>query len=119
MNNMEQSKEMVKIAYKALDEKKANNIVILDIASVTPIADYFLICDASNVNQLGALTDEVEQQMYKAGFTQQQREGHKDSPWVLLDFGDIIVHIFDKENRGFYNLERIWADGKRVEIEEL
>lgn len=116
---MEQSKEMVKIAYKALDDKKANEIVILDIAQITPIADYFVICDASNVNQLAALTDAVEEQMYKAGYKQQQREGQKNSPWVLLDFGDVIVHIFDKENRGFYNLERIWADGKRVAIEEL
>ncbi len=116
---MEQAKNMARIAYKALSEKKANDIVILDIAQVTPIADYFVICDANNVNQLSALTDEVEDKMYEAGYTQQQREGQKDSPWVLLDFGDVIVHIFDKENRDFYNLERIWADGKRVDIEEL
>ena len=117
---MVEAKKMVEVAYRALDEKKGRDIVIIDISEITPIADYFVICDGSNPNQVAALTDSVEEEMHKAGYEQKQREGQKTSAWILLDYGDVIVHIFDQENRGFYNLERIWTDGKRIaSLEEL
>ena len=117
--SMETSKEMVKIAYAALDDKKAEDIRIIDIAGVSVLADYFIICNGSNESQVRALVDNVEEELAKAGFDAKQREGYGLGNWVLLDFGSIIVHVFDKENRLFYDLERIWRDGKYVNVEEL
>jgi ribosome-associated protein len=106
---------MVKTAYAALDDKKGHDICVIDISKISIIADYFIICDGGSESQVRALTDSVEEKMHKAGFEQKQQEGHHSSSWVLLDYGDIIVHIFDRENREFYNLERIWNDGIRIE----
>lgn len=116
---MEQSKKMAKLAYAALDERKGEDITIIDISQVSVLADYFIIANGSNDNQVRAMVDEVEEQLGKAGFELKQREGYGLGSWVLLDFGNIIVHVFDKENRLFYDLERIWRDGKFVEVEEL
>lgn len=116
---MEQGKEMARLACKALDEKKGEDIRVIDIASVSVLADYFIIANGSNDSQVRALVDNVEEYLEKAGFSLRQREGDGKGGWVLLDFRDIIVHIFDKENRLFYNLERVWKDGKMVEVEEL
>ena len=108
---MEQSKKMAKLAYAALDERKGEDITIIDISQVSVLADYFIIANGSNDNQVRAMVDEVEEQLGKAGFELKQREGYGLGSWVLLDFGNIIVHVFDKENRLFYDLERIWRDG--------
>lgn len=116
---MTQAKEMAKIAYQALEEKKGEDVRILDISQVSTIADYFIIANGSNSNQVNALVDNIEEQMGKAGFDCRQREGYHTGAWVLLDFGDVIVHVFDKENRLFYNLERIWSDGREVTIDEI
>ena len=117
---LKNSKEMAKLAIAGLEEKKANDIKILDISDVSVLADYFIICDGSSDSQVHTLTVNVEEQMHKAGYEQKQREGQRSSSWILLDYGDVIIHIFDKENREFYNLERIWNDGIRVEdIETL
>lgn len=116
---MEQSKKMAKLAYAALDERKGEDITIIDISQVSVLADYFIIANGSNDNQVRAMVDEVEEQLGKAGFELKQREGYGLGSWVLLDFGNVIVHVFDKENRLFYDLERIWRDGKFVEVEEL
>lgn len=116
---MEQSKEMARLAYHALDERKGEDIVMIDISLVSVMADYFLIANGSNENQVRALVDNVEEELGKAGYHVKQREGYGLGSWVLMDYGEIIVHVFDKENRLFYDLERIWRDGKRVEIEEL
>ncbi len=116
---MEQSKKMAKLAYAALDERKGEDITIIDISQVSVLADYFIIANGSNDNQVRAMVDEVEEQLGKAGFDLKQREGYGLGSWVLLDFGNIIVHVFDKENRLFYDLERIWRDGKFVAVEEL
>ena len=112
---MSQSKEIVKLAVAALEEKKGEDIKIIDIEGVTVIADYFVIASASNTNQTQALVDGVEERLYKAGYTCRQREGNANSTWVLMDYGDVIIHIFSKEDRLFYDLERIWLDGKIVE----
>lgn len=116
---MEQSKQMAKIAYEALDERKGEDIKVIDISSVSTIADYFIIANGTNDNQVRALVDNVEEQLAKAGYYAKQREGVGLGSWVLLDFGEIIVHVFDKENRLFYDLERIWRDGKVVDVEQL
>lgn len=117
---MSRIKDMVKTAYTALDDKKGHDICVIDISGISTIADYFVICDGSSDSQVGALTDNVEEKMHEAGYEQKQREGMRNSSWVLLDYGDVIIHIFDRENREFYNLERIWNDGKRIEnIDEL
>lgn len=116
---MNQAKEMARIAYDALSDKKGEDIKVIDIAGVSVLADYFLIANGNSDSQVSALVDNVEEQLHKAGYPLKQREGQASGKWVLLDFGDIIVHVFDKENRLFYDLERIWKDGKNVEIDEL
>ena len=116
---MEQARKMARIACTALDEKKGEDIKVIDIAGVSVLADYFIIANGSNESQVRALVDNVEECLHKAGFVLKQREGYGTASWVLLDFGDIIVHIFDKENRLFYDLERIWRDGVDVDIETL
>ncbi|MGC4019628.1 MAG: ribosome silencing factor [Muricomes sp.] len=116
---MEKAKEMARIAYNALDEKKGEDIKVIDIAGVSVLADYFIIANGSNESQVRALVDNVEECLLKAGYQLKQREGYGSGSWVLLDFSDIIVHIFDKENRLFYDLERIWRDGKDVDISSL
>ncbi len=116
---MNQSKEMVKIAYHALSDKKGEDIKIIDITGISVLADYFIIANGNSDSQVNALVDNVEEELHKAGYTLRQREGQASGSWVLLDFGDIIVHVFDKENRLFYDLERIWKDGKDVKIEDL
>ena len=116
---MNQSKEMAKIAYNALSDKKGEDIKIIDITAISVLADYFIIANGNSDSQVNALVDNVEEELHKAGYPLRQREGQASGSWVLLDFGDIIVHVFDKENRLFYDLERIWKDGKDVTIDEL
>ena len=117
--DMEKSKKMAKIAYQALDDKKGEDIRIIDISQVSVLADYFIICNGSNESQVRALVDNAEEELAKEGFQVKQTEGQGLGNWVLMDFGDIIIHVFDKENRLFYDLERIWSDGKQVDISEL
>ena len=113
------SLEMVKLAIEALEDKKAEDIKVIDISEVSVLADYFIIAGGSNRSQIQALSDNVEEKLGKEGVYTKQIEGYDTANWVLLDFGDIIVHIFDKENRLLYDLERIWRDGKMIEIENL
>lgn len=113
------SKEMARIAYDALSNKKGEDIKIIDISEVSVLADYFIIANGNSDSQVGALVDSVEEELLKSGHKLIQREGKASGRWVLLDFGDIIVHVFDKENRLFYNLERIWKDGKTIDISAL
>lgn len=117
---MEQrSMEMAKLAIEALEDKKAEDIRVIDISEVSVIADYFLIAGGSNRNQIQTLCDNVEEKLGRAGYLCRQKEGYDTANWILMDFGDVIVHIFDKENRLLYDLERIWRDGKMVETDSL
>lgn len=116
---MEHAMEMARIAYDALSDKKGENIQIIDISGVSVLADYFIITDGTSDSQIKALVENVDEKMTKAGYTLRQQEGLSSGSWVLLDYGDIIVHVFEKENRAFYNLERIWSDGTPVEREKL
>ena len=113
------SKELTKLAVAALEDRKAEDVTVIDISEISPIADYFIIADGNNKNQVQAMVDNVQEELFKAGYEMKQMEGYREGNWILLDFGDIIIHIFDKENRLFYDLERIWKDGKEVSIEEL
>ena len=113
------SKELAKIAVNALDDKKGEDITIIDISEISVLADYFIIAGGSNRSQIQAMADNVDECVSKNGGTLKQIEGYDAGNWVLLDFQDIIVHIFDKENRLFYDLERIWRDGKIIEAKDL
>lgn len=110
-------KEMARLAIEALEDKKAEDIRVIDISQVSVIADYFIIANGTNKSQIQTLSDAVEEKLGRAGYLMKQKEGFRNANWVLLDFGDIIVHVFDKENRLFYDLERIWRDGKSVDAE--
>ena len=114
---MDQEKEMVKLAIKALEDKKGEDIRIIDIREVSVLADYFIIASGSNANQVQAMTDNVEEILGQAGYEPRQIEGYRSANWILMDYGDIIVHVFCREDRLFYDLERIWRDGKVVETE--
>lgn len=113
------SSEIAKLAVTALENKKAEDIRIIDISEVSVIADYFIIANGTNRSQIQALSDHVAETLGRAGVTLKQMEGYDNANWVLLDFRDVIIHIFDKENRLFYDLERIWRDGKMTEAENL
>ncbi len=108
--------EIVKKAAEALEDKKAEDIKVIDIREVSSIADYFIIANGSNQNQLSAMQDAVDEAMYKSGLHARQVEGNQNSTWILIDYNDIIVHLFSKEDRLFYDLERIWKDGKIIEL---
>ncbi len=116
---MSNALEIVKMAKTALEAKKAHDIKVIDIRDVTVIADYFLIADGSNPNQVQAMVDNVEEVLGKAGYECRQIEGYGTGGWILMDYGDIIIHAFCKEDRLFYDLERIWRDGKMLEDGEL
>ena len=106
---------MVRLACGALEAKKAVDIKVIDIHQVSVVADYFIISTANNPNQVQAMVDHVEETMGRAGYELKHVEGARGSSWILMDFGDVILHIFDEENRLFYDLERIWRDGVLVD----
>ena len=111
--------ELVKLAVGALENKKAENITVIDISEVSSIADYFIIADGSNSNQLAAMQDAVDEVFYKNGIHAKQVEGNMHSTWILIDYHNVIVHLFAKEDRQFYNLERLWKDGTILDLNNL
>ena len=116
MNN---SKEMTSLAIKALEDKKGNDIRVIDIQDISIIVDYFIIASGSNRNQVQTMADYVEEVLGRSGYEPKQLEGYGTATWILMDYNDIIVHIFSEEDRLFYDLERIWRDGKSVSIDEF
>lgn len=112
----EKIKEMALLAVQTLEDKKAEDVCVIDIRNISVIADYFIIAGGNNLSQIQALSDAVEEKLGKAGYPLKQIEGYQTANWILLDFGDIIIHIFDRENRLFYDLERIWQDGRKVDL---
>ena len=119
MSTVSTEKMMAQIACKAIDDKKGQDIKVIDIHTVSVIADYFVIASGTNSNQVQAIVDNVEEQLGRAGFEPKQIERNRNSSWILMDYGDVIVHVFDEENRLFYDLERIWRDGKVLEMDEF
>ena len=116
---MTKETEMTRLACQALEEKQGRDIKVIDIHEVSVIADYFVIASGSNMNQIEAMVDNVEEVLGRAGFEPKQIEGSKNSSWILMDYGDLIIHIFDEENRLFYDLERIWRDGKEIDAADF
>lgn len=116
---MSEQNRMAKTAYQALDEKKGEDIKIIEISQISIMADYFIIANGTNQSQVQAMVENVQEKMHGAGYEVKRVEGNRSSSWVLLDYGDVVVHVFDKEDRLFYDLERLWSDGKQVLIEDL
>lgn len=110
------AKEAAALAVKALDSKMGVDIQLIEITDVSTLADYFLICTASSSTHVKTLRDAVEEAMDNAGEPMLSREGHRSGTWVLMDFGCVVVHVFTQETRAFYNLERLWQDGKQVNL---
>ena len=107
------------MAVNALEDKKAEDVRIIDNSEISTIADYFIIADGSNKSQIQAMADNVSEILGRAGVNLRQMEGYQTANWILMDFQDVIIHIFDRENRLFYDLERIWRDGVLIEKETL
>lgn len=116
---MNTSNEIARLVIEALEDKKAEDIKVIDISQLTVIADYFIIAGGSNRSQIQALSDNVAEKLGRAGHPLKQMEGYDTANWILMDFGDVIVHVFDKENRLLYDLERIWRDGRQIAREDL
>ena len=106
--------QLAKAAVDSASDKKASDIILLDIRDVTTIADYFVICSGNNPRQIQAIADTIDEELGKQGARLLHREGNAESGWVLLDFGDIIVHIFGSKEREYYRLERLWNEAKTV-----
>ncbi len=111
--------EMAKLAVAALEDKKAEDIRIIDISEISVLGDYFIIAGGTNRSQLQAMCDNVEEKLGRAGAPVKSIEGYESANWILADYGDVIIHIFDKENRLLYDLERIWRDGKQVDAKDF
>lgn len=116
---MNQAEQMASIVVKAIDDKLGKDIKVIDISQVSVLADYFIIASGSNKNQVQAIVDNIEDDLLKAGYHPKQVEGYQSANWILLDYADIIIHIFDEENRLFYDIERIWRDGKDLDVQQL
>ncbi len=106
------SQDMVKVAVEAAKNKKASDITVLDISGISIIADYFVICSGNSAIQVKAIADEIMDKMEQAGYRKGSVEGYKGEKWILLDYKDVVVHVFHAQERDFYSLERLWGDAK-------
>lgn len=110
-----ESLELVRVILNIVEDKKANDILVLDIREISLLADYFVICTAETGRQVSAIVDAVVPEMKRLGlYSLTGVEGTQESGWVLIDFGDIIVHLFSPEKRDFYDLDKLWKDAKIV-----
>ncbi len=112
---MNVTQKMIENTVEALEDKKGEDIKVIEIGEISSLCDCFILATGSNRSQIQAMADAVEEKMHKAGFSLKQVEGYDSANWILMDFRDIVVHIFDRESRSFYDLERIWKDGKVLE----
>ena len=113
------SKEIAGKIVKILDSKKALDIRVIGISDLTIIADYFVLATGTSNTQVKALADEVEYQLKQQDIMPNRMEGYNSSSWILVDYGNVVVHIFQKDTRDFYSLERLWADGEQIDINEF
>lgn len=113
------SRELAEIAVKALDSKKGKEIRLIRIDKITTLAEYFVICTGTSNTQINALGDEVEKELTEKGEEPLHREGYRGGTWVLLDYGCVVVHVFNDEARKFYSLEHLWADGEEVDLSAI
>ncbi len=108
-------KEALKIALKAVEDKKALDVIVLDISGIASFADYFLICTGDSSRQIQAIADEVESKLEEGGYKANHIEGYRNAEWVLIDYIDLVVHVFSKSARAYYDLERLWRDARRLD----
>ena len=118
MDNISQNEKLSTIV-KALDSKRAEDIRIIEIGDLTIVADYFVIANGTSSTQTKALAEEVEFKMSQLGIEPNRTEGYQGATWVVLDYGDIIVHVFYKETRDHYNLERLWSGGNDIDVKQF
>ena len=111
--------EKLKVIVKALDSKKADDIQVISIGDLTIVADYFVIANGTSNTHTKSLAEEVEFKMSQQGIEPLRTEGYQGSTWIVLDYGEVVVHVFYKETRDHYNLERLWSDGKNIDIKEF
>jgi ribosome-associated protein len=112
-------KEALRLALTAFEDKKAFDIVLLDISKVASFASYFLMCSGDSSRQIQAIADEVEKKLKENGIRPNHIEGYRHAEWVLMDYVDIVVHVFSKSARAYYDLERLWRDGKRLDAQKV
>lgn len=108
--------KIVNIAYNAAESKKARDIIVLNIGEISTLCDYFLICSGGSTPQVKAIAEEIEKKLSEQQIMPLRREGFTQGDWILLDYGDVVVHVFKDEERDFYNLERLWGDAEVVNI---
>lgn len=103
-------------AVDAAEEKQAKDIVVLDLREITSFADYFVVCSGSNAKQIQAIADSIQQHLKQLGELANSIEGYENAEWVLMDYGDYLIHIFSDKSRQYYDLERLWRDAKKVAL---
>ena len=113
------SKDFMALIVKALDSKKASDIQVLSMEGVSDIGDYFVIATGNSTTQIKALADAAEEAAAKNNLSPHHQEGYQTAIWILQDYGDVVLHIFNTESRGFYSLEHLWADATRVDLTEI
>ncbi|WP_342559153.1 ribosome silencing factor [Metasolibacillus sp. FSL K6-0083] len=110
---------LLQLAYKAADDKHAEDIVVLNMHSISLLADYFIICHGNSDRQVQAIARELQEKAHENGFEVKRVEGFDTARWILVDIGDVVVHIFHKDERTYYNLERLWGDAPQLDAPEL
>lgn len=113
-----EAKEIIDQVVESIQEKKGHNISILDLTKLSAMADYFIICSGDATIQVKAIADEVDKKLRKQGVKSSNKEGYNSLNWVLLDYFDVVVHVFKKDAREFYNLEKLWGDAEITYIED-
>lgn len=116
---MSLEQELIQSIVSSLEEKKAEDILIIDIADICSFANYFVIANGLNTNQIQSMADEIENNLKPLYSGEHAIEGYRNANWILLDYGDIIIHLFNRESRDFYKLEKNWKDGKEISMEEF
>jgi ribosome-associated protein len=111
--------ELLSLVVEAADDKKAIDIVALNMKGISLVADYFVICHGNSDKQVQAIAREIKEKAHEHGISMKRLEGFEQAKWVLVDLGDVVVHIFHRDERGYYNLERLWGDAPFVSSEEL
>lgn len=111
------SKELVTLAVQLLDNKKAIDISVLEIGDLTPLGDYFVIASGASNTQVKTLSEELEDKLSEQGVEPRRVEGENSAVWILMDYGDVMIHLFHKDTRDFYCLERLWADANRIDAQ--
>ncbi len=114
-----QAIDLMQNAVKCADDKKAHDLKVLDIKDLTTLADYFVICHGTSTSQMGAISDAIEEKFKSEGILMLNQGAHDSTQWILMDYGDVIVHIFNEESREFYGIEKLWADAESVDISDI